>query len=350
MLKKLFYLLLGIGTVILLMVDVLPKTDVESYDLIEGEITSVSENSLTVMVLTGAKAGEEIEVPVESTIFESDYEVGEKLVIQDWERELAGSEYLYNIEGYVRRPVVWGIFILFVLTVLLVTGWQGVRSLLGLVFSFIILFRLIFPLMILGFDPLWTAILGSVLIVPCMFYLTHGLNRKTTAAIVGTFFALVVSGLLAALFAQLGHLTGLTDEGAIFLKTQLGSDMDFQKLLLAGILISMLGVLDDVSIAQASVVHELKASKKNMKFWELYSRGMRVGKDHIGSVVNTLVLVFAGASLPMLIVFIVDNYGAGSVVNYEFVATEIIQTFAASIGLILTVPLTTFFASVSVQK
>ncbi|OGJ43454.1 hypothetical protein A2974_02510 [Candidatus Peregrinibacteria bacterium RIFCSPLOWO2_01_FULL_48_20] len=338
--KKLFFFILGLLTVGLFLVDFTPSYwGSELYNEVEGKVIQNDETS--VLLLT--KDGEEIEISKDrSTIVDQDFEVGDRLVVQDWGEVGISS---YTLADYVRRPAVYILFALFIGTVILVTGWQGLRSLLGLVFSFVILFKLLFPLMLLGWDPLWTAIFGSLLMIPAMFYLSHGFNRKTSAAVLGTFFALVVSGVLAGIFADLAHLSGLADDSAAFLNAQFGDLIDFQKLLLAGILISMLGVLDDVSISQASIVHELKSNKKNISFWDLYTRAMSVGKDHIGSMVNTLVLVFAGASLPMLLIFLIDGYGMNSVLNYEFVAEEMVQTFAASIGLILTVPITTFFAS-----
>ena len=129
-----------------------------------------------------------------------------------------------------------------------------------------------------------------------------------------------------------------------------GDRIDFQGLLLAGILISMLGVLDDISVSQASVVQELEGAKKNISFVELYRRTMNVGKDHIASMVNTLVLVYAGASIPLLLLFIDHSHTFWEVLNYEFVAKEIIQTLVGSIGLILTVPVTTFIACIWHRK
>ncbi len=350
MLKKLFYLLLGLATLGLIFTNLLPENlVVQYYDEMEGEVLTTNPDSVTLLITKGREAGQEIEVPKESTLFAGGYEVGDQLVVQDWGILSGIGDAQYALADYVRRPIIYELFALFIIVVLLVTGWQGIRALLGLLFSFLVLFKLIFPLMIMGYDPLWTAIFGCILMVPAMFYLTHGLNRKTSAAVVGTFFALVISGLLATWFANAGHLSGLTDEAAGYLKSGYGDLLNFQRLLLAGILISMLGVMDDVSISQASVVQEIKNHKKSLGFFELYRSAMKVGKDHIGSMVNTLVLVYAGASLPVLMIFLMDGYGIQSVLNYEFVASQIIQTFAASIGLILTVPLTTAVAALAVN-
>jgi len=348
--KKFLFILLCLLSLGLFFTNLLPASSTQqSYKDLEGSITQIDAKTLTLHVNRGDESGKEITVSKDtSTLLDEDYKIGDEIVIQNWSPTT--GELSYVLADYVRRPVLYELFALFMIVVLLVTGWQGIRALLGLGFSFLVLFKLIFPLMILGWDPLWTAILGCILMIPAMFYLTHGLNRKTSAAVVGTFCALVISGLIANWFAQTGHLSGLSDETAGYLKSQFGDFLNFQKLLLAGILISMLGVMDDVSISQASVVQEIKNHKRTLSFFELYKSAMKVGKDHIGSMVNTLVLVYAGASLPMLIVFLVDGYGVQSVLNYEFVASQIIQTFAASIGLILTVPLTTAVAALTVQS
>ncbi len=219
-----------------------------------------------------------------------------------------------------------------------------------MIFSFFVLFRLVLPLILLGYNPVWSAIGGCVLIIPATFYLSHGVKHKTTVAILGTLVTLILTGVLAYIFAHLGNLSGLSDEAASFLKADTGDRIDFQGLLLAGILISMLGVLDDISVSQASVVQELEGAKKNISFVELYRRTMNVGKDHIASMVNTLVLVYAGASIPLLLLFIDHSHTFWEVLNYEFVAKEIIQTLVGSIGLILTVPVTTFIACIWHRK
>src|SRR3989338_792521 len=205
--KKLFFLILGLLTVGLFLVNFTPTYwGSELYKEVEGEVLENDEDSVTLLTTEG----EEIEISKDSsTLIDQDFEMGDRLVVQDWGDVGISS---YTLADYVRRPAVYILFGLFILTVILVTGWQGLRSLLGLIFSFVILFKLLFPLMLLGWDPLWTAIFGSLLMIPAMFYLSHGFNRKTSAAVLGTFFALVVSGVLAGIFADLAHLSGRSEE------------------------------------------------------------------------------------------------------------------------------------------
>jgi uncharacterized membrane protein len=146
-------------------------------------------------------------------------------------------------------------------------------------------------------------------------------------------------------FVKFGHLTGLSSEEASFLKLETVQQIDFKGLLLAGMMIGLLGVLDDITIAQAAVVQQLLDTNKKFSVFELYRRAMNVGRDHIASMVNTLVLVYAGASLPLLLLFLDFSQPLTQVMNYEFLAEEIIKTLLGSIALIMAVPITTLLAS-----
>lgn len=354
--NKLLYAILSLITLILFFVDLNPPTEANmSYEeIMEGTVeSSTNEGSiqnLTLEITRGSLEGEEINIENDTTqgINPKGYDEGDRLVIL--RSEINPGENNYSVVDTVRRPVLFWLFILFIAVVALVSQKQGIKALLGMIFSFFVLFRLVLPLILLGYDPVWSAIGGCVLIIPATFYLSHGIKHKTSVAIVGTLITLILTGILAYIFAHLGNLSGLSDEAASFLKSDTGDRIDFQGLLLAGILISMLGVLDDISVSQASVVQELEGAKKNISFVELYRRTMNVGKDHIASMVNTLVLVYAGASIPLLLLFIDHSHTFWEVLNYEFVAKEIIQTLVGSIGLILTVPVTTFIACIWHRK
>jgi uncharacterized membrane protein len=177
------------------------------------------------------------------------------------------------------------------------------------------------------------------------YYLTHGVSSKTTIAILGTLGALAVTGILASVFAGASSLTGLGSEETAFLLDRFPV-ASFFNLLLAGIIIGSLGVLDDITISQASIVSELSQANSKWRRWELYKRAMRVGRDHISSLVNTLVLVYAGSALPLLLLFVTSEASVMQLLNYEAVAEEIVRTLVGSIGLITAVPLTTMLASI----
>jgi uncharacterized membrane protein len=181
-------------------------------------------------------------------------------------------------------------------------------------------------------------------IIPVTFYVTHGVSRTTTVAVAGTIAALILTGLLSYIFVEMTKLTGFAAEEASYLELMKGGAINIKSLLLAGIIISALGVLDDVTISQAGIVDKLAEanSKYNMK--QLYRHSISLGRDHIASLVNTLILVYAGASLPLFILFYDSRVAVSTTLSQEVVATEIVRTLVTSIGVISAVPITTFLA------
>ncbi len=256
------------------------------------------------------------------------------------------GETKYFVADYNReRPIVLLIG-LFVGIVVLVTRRWGIMSLVGMLYSFLIIFRFILPQILNGKDPLVTALIGVVMIAPVTFSLSHGLNKKTIAGILGTFIALSVTGLLAVIFTQIAHLSGFGSEESLFLQISQGNKLNMQGVFLAGIIIGTLGILDDVTISQASIVKQLKVANQNLSKTDLYLRAMSVGHDHISSAVNTLVLVYTGASMPLLLIFLLSNQSFGGAINYQVITEEIVRTLVGSIGLVIAVPITTLIAAI----
>lgn len=276
------------------------------------------------------------------------FKEGDKVLVTHYRSE-EGSD-TYYISDYLRINVLTWLFALFIVVVLIVTRWQGLGSILGMAISFAVIFKIILPLILTGTSPVYAAILGAIIIIPGTFYFSHGISRKTSVAVVGTLLTLIVTGLLAIFFAKMGHLTGLASEELTFLKLETKNLIDFSGLVLAGIIISILGIMDDITISQASVIQQLKNAKISIKFTELYGRGMTIGRDHIASMVNTLILVYAGASLPLLLVFMNRSEQFSEVINYEFIAQHVIETLVGSIGLIMAVPITTLLACLFLKK
>lgn len=271
---------------------------------------------------------------------------GDRVILQSNESPQEGTP-PYVISDFDRRRPLLILGILFILVTILITRIWGLRSFFGLFYSFFILFRLLLPQLLAGQDPVGISIVAALLIVPVTFYLSHGFNAKTNSAIIGTFCALVVTGLLAVLFVSQASLTGLSSEEAGFLLAFMGESLNTRGLLLAGIIIGTLGVLDDVTISQASVVYELRAANPKLSGKELFVRAMRVGHDHISSMVNTLVLVYTGASLPLLLLFLDSSQSLSLALNHEIFAEEIVRTLVGSIGLMLAVPFTTLVATLN---
>jgi len=169
-------------------------------------------------------------------------------------------------------------------------------------------------------------------------------------AIAGTIVALVITGILAGIFVEAARLTGFASEEAGFLQVAKQGTVNIKGLLLAGIIIGVLGVLDDVTVSQSAIVLKLKEANSQLKPRELYNKAMDVGRDHISSMVNTLILVYTGAALPLLLLFINNPHPFTEIINYEIIADEIVRTLVGSIGLILAVPITTLFAALTVGK
>jgi len=219
-----------------------------------------------------------------------------------------------------------------------------VRSLVGLGVSFFVLARFIVPGILNGHEPLLVALIGSVTIMAATFVLSHGVQWRSLVALAGTAAALLLTVLLAQGTFEAAHLTGLADEDAAT-AAALFAGLDPRGLLVAGFVIGTLGVLDDVAMAQASTVFELRRANVELPARELFSRGMIVGRDHIASTVNTLVLAYAGASLPVLLILFTQTEGAGVLINREILAVEVLRTLVGSIGIVAAVPFTTAIAA-----
>jgi uncharacterized membrane protein len=187
-------------------------------------------------------------------------------------------------------------------------------------------------------------------IIPVTFYLSHGFNKKTHVAIVGTIISLIITGVLAAVFVNISKLTGYASEEAGFLQSEIGGTINMKGVLLAGIIIGTLGVLDDITVSQSAIVYQLKKANKKLGFRQLFSRAMKVGHDHISSLINTLVLVYAGVAMPLLLLFVNNPRPFSEVINYEIIADEIVRTLVGSIGLITAVPITTVLAALWISE
>jgi hypothetical protein len=219
-----------------------------------------------------------------------------------------------------------------------------VRSLIGLACSFAVIVGFVVPAILRGQSPVPVALVGAMAIMLASLYLSHGVGRKTTAAVVGTALALALTGALTAGFVELTALTGLASEDALNANFQVGG-ISLQGLLLAGIILGGLGVLDDVTVSQASLVFELRRADPAAGFAELTRGALAVGRDHVAASVNTLFLAYAGASLPLLVLFVSGGDPLGTVVTAEAVAVEVVRTLCGSVGLIAAVPLTTVLAA-----
>jgi uncharacterized membrane protein len=238
------------------------------------------------------------------------------------------------------------LLVTFVVFSIAVSGWKGVRSIIGIGLSLVVIVVMILPGIQQGRDPLLTSILGSFFFVSYSLYIIYGWNVKTHAAVIGSLLALIITGLLALFFVGQTQLTGYGNENVFYITQITQNTLNVRHLLLAGIMIGTLGVLDDLVISQASAVFELYRNNPQQSFHKLYRSAMNIGKDHIAATVNTLVLAYAGAALPMLLLFSLRSVDFLLAINLEFIAEEIVRTLVGSLGLFASVPITTALASV----
>lgn len=295
-----------------------------------------------------------LEGPYQGIPLEVDY--GKRQVRADDIRMHPGDRILITI-GKTPANVVTAYFVDFIRTgallwmtgifaaaILFISGWKGLRSLLSMAFSLAVIIGYIIPHILVGEDPVRVSVIGSALLLGVTLYLTYGWNLKSHSAVLGMLIALVLTGLLAWAFMLLTRLSGQGDESALFLLQMLGAQISLRGLFLGGMIIGALGVLDDLVMTQASAVFELHAADPNLGFRGLYKSGMRIGQDHVAATVNTLVLAYAGASLPMLLMFSLGRGNYLYLINVAFVAEEIVRTLVGSLGLVAAVPLTTALA------
>ncbi|MFI5756109.1 YibE/F family protein [Streptomyces sp. NPDC051569] len=237
---------------------------------------------------------------------------------------------------------------IFALAVVLVGRMRGVMALIALAVSFAVLTLFILPAILQGSNPLIVAVVGASAIMLTALYMCHGLTARTSVAVLGTLVSLLLIGLLGSLFIGWASLSGNTDDNTGLIHG-LYPEIDMSGLLLAGVIIGSLGVLDDVTVTQTSAVWELHRADPSMGPRALYRAAIRIGRDHIASVVNTLVLAYAGAALPLLLLFSIAQSSVGAVANSELVAEEIVRTLVGSIGLVASVPVTTALAALVVS-
>jgi len=269
------------------------------------------------------------------------------LVIQT---DTDGSQHAFLADVVRSSSMIWIVIIFCVLT-LAVGWWRGLFALIGLTVTLAILFLFVLPQILNGADPVATAVIAGILILAVNMHLSHGISLQTFAAFGSTVIGLFLAFAFAKWFVVLAHLSGLASEDALYVYWQTPSAKSPVGLLLAGILLSATGVLDDVAITQNETVAELKHANPELNANELFVRAMRVGRHHIASTVNTLVLAYAGVALPLFILFLSQSgVSAFTFINKEAVAEEVVRTVSGTCALVLTVPISTAIAAWVAKK
>lgn len=333
----------------------------QADELVDATVTAVAEipcagteaadgilcNEVRFRVTEGSTDGDtgRFQLPIsEATV---QLEAGDRVVLS-YQAEV-DPEFQYRFADFQRQTPMLLLVGLFVVCVLALGRWQGLRALLALGVTGVVMVGFLFPSVLDGHDPTTVALVAAAIIGMVALYLTHGINERSTVALLGTYGALGLTAVLAAVFSSAARFTGFSTEDAFYLQVA-STTVDIPGLVLAGIIIGSLGVLDDVTVTQVSAVWQLHQANPALGARQLYRSAVEIGRDHIASTVNTLVLAYAGASLPLLLLFTQAGRRLADVAVGELVAVEIVRTLVGSVGLVAAVPLTTGLAALVITR
>jgi uncharacterized membrane protein len=303
----------------------------------------------TVLILDGERAGEQVRAAMAvpgmglSPDEPAPFVTGDEVVLQV--SSTPEGEFVAITDRW-RAPLLLAVIGLFAVLVVVVAGWRGVRALVALALTVGVVTRILLPLLVAGWNPVVLAVATGAGVTLVTLLLTEGLRRSTAAALAGTFGALLATGVIAAVVtaaARFSVLQGSEDVG--FLQGMVGTEIDLSGLLLASVILGALGVLDDVTVTQAVTVDELARSDPSATRGALAARAMGIGRSHIAATMNTLVLAYVAAALPLLLLFTVASQPVAALSSTEVIAVEVVRALVGSIGIVLAVPLTTLVAA-----
>ena len=321
----------------------------ETFGSTESSLQGAGDNQyvqqVEVEILSGSMQGQRIVTEHGGTIVATEssrVKPGMRVIVEHAAGPVGGR---YYISDFIRRPAIWGLTLLFVASAVLIGRWTGVRSLIGTAFSVLVIARFILPRILAGQNPVAVCIAGAIVLMAPTLYLVYGWKLKTHAAALGLSVCLVITWVLAAVFVSWAYVTGFGKEESAFLVVALQSEVDLRGLVLGGIILGTLGVLDDVTIGQSSAILELHTANPSLSWTALFRHGMVIGRDHIASMVNTLMMAYVGASLPLFLLLSLYQEPLGFLLNRELLVEEIIRTLVGSLGLMMAVPVTSLIAS-----
>jgi uncharacterized membrane protein len=317
----------------------------------EGKVTLGDHEQLyqTMMVKVQQKGdynGQEFSVTYGKNQLRSDenrFKVGDKIYIMIGQG--TDGSLKANYTDYDRSNVLLALLIVFMLAILIMGRWKGLGSLISLAFSMFIILAYIIPHILTGEDPVTVSLIGSGILLGVSLYMTYGWNLKTHSSVISMILTLLITGGLTALFVDLAHLTGYGDENALYLIQMSSIQINPQGLLLGGMIIGTLGILDDLVTSQSAAVVEIHGANPSLNMRETFLRAIHIGQDHVAATVNTLVLSYTGASLPLLLVFTLAQGSYQYLINSEMLSEEIVRTLVGSLGLVFAVPISTLIAT-----
>jgi len=318
-------------------------TDVKDSEINTGEYLDIQSQVVKVKVLTGKYKGEKfiIDNGLSGNMF---YDIkvkkGDKVILGI--NEFKGHAPEVVITDFTRDTYIMYILIAFILLLLIVGRLKGIKSLITLLVTGAAIFKVLLPLILRGYSPIWVTVLTTTIVTIITFLIIGGFNIKSASAIIGTVSGVVIAGALAYIVGNAAKLTGLnSEEGMMLMHIPQKINFDFQGLLFAGIIIGTLGAVMDVSMSISSSMYEMRTLHPEVSPKELMKSGLNVGKDVMGTMSNTLILAYTGSSLPLLLLFMAYETSLVKVLNMNLIATEIVRAFVGSIGLIIAIPITT---------
>jgi uncharacterized membrane protein len=301
-------------------------------------------------ILSGSQRGRQVEILHGGRLTASIAHLapGDRVLVEHSAGGPAGERFI--ISDFIRLPALLGLAAVFAVAVIAIGGWVGVRALIAMGTSVAVIAAFIVPGIASGHDPLAVCLTGALLLMTASLYLIHRWTWKTHTALLGLAISLTLTAILGALFTAWSRLTGFGSEDAAFLAQATTVPLNLRGIALGAILIGAAGVLDDVVVAQVSTTFELRRANPALTWRQLFARSMVVGRDHIASMVNTLLLAYAGAALPLLLLMTAYSAPLAQTLNREFLAEEIIRTLVGSLGLVLAVPITSVIAALVAHR
>lgn len=256
----------------------------------------------------------------------------------------------WSITGYARGMSILLWTLIFFLLIFLVGGKRSLGSILSLILSFIVIYLFLIPQIIDSSNILLFGYITVFIILTLGMYLAHGLRKLTTIALLSTLIGIGIVSILSWLLLNALNINGMGDESAFLLSSQMGGDINIQILFFFSIVLGATGVLDDVVIGQVSSMYEIYEADPKLTISQLYRKTMNVGKEHVSSMINTLFIVYAGSSLPLVVLMYMSNRDIGTLVSIDMISEEIVRTLAISTSLLLVVPLSTYLSALFLKK
>lgn len=316
----------------------------KKQDIIKNEI-------LKVKILEGKYKGETVIIKreiIEYSSHDFNLNIGDKVLVELYLNDNGCLEGRFiNIW---RIDKLKNLSLIFIISIILFGGLKGALSISSLIFSAYIILKFMVPGILKGYNIMIVSTLSALIIIVVSFILIAGFTKKSLVSMLGTMGGTITAGLLAYTYSKLMNITGMADENVMFLITNVGLELDFGSLYMSSILIGTIGAIMDVSMSITTSMFEIKKQSPKIKTKDLIQSGFRIGKDIMSTMVNTLILAYAGSSMPLIIINVLSDIEYIYAVNSEILAMEIIRSLCSSIGLVMTIPLTVIIATNAIRS